>query len=610
SNQQFRNWVENIRFDPASICEAESLEDLVEIIRTAEDEDRRVRAGGFGGSYTNILRTDGVVVRMRPHLTRVLGFAQGRDAWAGSDGETSPVLATALDDAVRASDRRLVHVEGGITVRELYLALDRPGETSRGRWGLLTMGGSGVLTVAGAMATGTHGMDFNLPPIADGVQVLHLIGPGGTHHWIERSAPRHITDRARVVAAIDDLEPENVHYDDDWFRAAIVSLGSLGVVYSVVLEAREQFGISQRVGSSTWTVIKELIREDGPAFTSNAPWDTEIMSTHDTGLSDRTEAVAPTPRGLEIILNPYRLSDNWTTDPMPDRRCRVVARAEASATDDTTDPTNLFDESSGGLAGGASLLQDFFSNLELGAGIAAFESGGPGTAKDIINGIIDGLSRPNSQGYPISYTVTDTFNPAEVDSPPPILSLEFVISTEGDQHIRMIDRFLDRFDAVIRSGGGRKLAGAFSIRFTRPSEGYLAMQYEEAPSPNLRFCHVELLVLMEVNALTPFTGERQHNDFEGEGEVFVREFYRVAQEMGARTHWGQVGPDAQCFFANSYPKLRDWLQVRDQLTDGGRLSTFDNEFSSRCLTLPTIEISPGCLGFLTNLLRGLAGRRS
>jgi hypothetical protein len=41
--------------------------------------------------------------------------------------------------------------------------------------------------VVGALSTGTHGGDFDRPPLADAVVALHLVADGGKHYWIERS---------------------------------------------------------------------------------------------------------------------------------------------------------------------------------------------------------------------------------------------------------------------------------------------------------------------------------------------------------------------------------------------------------------------------------------
>jgi hypothetical protein len=41
-------------------------------------------------------------------------------------------------------------------------------------------------------------------------------------------------------------------------------------------------------------------------------------------------AFQPVPRGLEIFLNPYRMSDNYQTDPAPNRSCVLVSPGRRS----------------------------------------------------------------------------------------------------------------------------------------------------------------------------------------------------------------------------------------------------------------------------------------
>ena len=90
-------------------------------------------------------------------------------------------------------------------------------------------------TIAGAISTGTHGGDFDRPPLADAVHAIYLVGKGtalgtgGTHHWIEPKS-RQITDPARIRAAFPCIQPANIHYDDEMLRAVLVAMGAKGVI--------------------------------------------------------------------------------------------------------------------------------------------------------------------------------------------------------------------------------------------------------------------------------------------------------------------------------------------------------------------------------------------
>lgn len=150
----------------------------------------------------------------------------------------------------------LFHVEAGITIAELgeLLAHQSP------RLSLQAISGSPGATLAGALSTATHGAEFNWKLLVDRVKAVHLVGPGGLHWWIEgdmpivdpqklRAAYPDITFGDRIIrgtAAIGGVLPE------DWLSAVVVSMGTLGVLYSVVLEVVPLFGVHEAVVQRTW----------------------------------------------------------------------------------------------------------------------------------------------------------------------------------------------------------------------------------------------------------------------------------------------------------------------------------------------------------------------
>src|SRR6185369_5158233 len=91
----------------------------------------------------------------------------------------------------------LIHVESGKRIYQLYSELDADSDVNDpdslagfikiklensnygGSWGCATLGGAGGQTIVGAFNTGTHGGDFDRPPIADSVMAMHLVADGG-----------------------------------------------------------------------------------------------------------------------------------------------------------------------------------------------------------------------------------------------------------------------------------------------------------------------------------------------------------------------------------------------------------------------------------------------
>jgi hypothetical protein len=163
--------------------------------------------------------------------------------------------ATSSAPSNGAAQRFFFHVEAGITIAELgqLLAHQSP------RLGLRAISGSPGATLAGALSTGTHGAEFNWPLLIDTVLAMHLVGPGGLHWWVE--GPESIADPQKLRAAFPDISPNRIISGTapvsgilpiDWLKAAVVSMGSMGVLYSVVLEVVPIFGVHEVVVETSW----------------------------------------------------------------------------------------------------------------------------------------------------------------------------------------------------------------------------------------------------------------------------------------------------------------------------------------------------------------------
>jgi hypothetical protein len=177
----------------------------------------------------------------------------------------------------------LVHIESGKRIYQLYAELDvgegqLPGSLADvmkqrfgndlfdGSWGFPTLGGAGGQTVVGALSTGTHGGDFDRPPVADSVVALHVVVDGGKHYWIEPALFERtpFVDEAKLRAFYGQPQfggPDNfdVLYDTQVFRAALVQVGRFGAVYSAVLKVLPQYGLYQTVRFDHWENVRSLI---------------------------------------------------------------------------------------------------------------------------------------------------------------------------------------------------------------------------------------------------------------------------------------------------------------------------------------------------------------
>jgi hypothetical protein len=580
----WRNWGLNVEVQAHGLTRPASLPASVAIVQEALRLRRHVRALGRGWSFTELATTTDFMIDTRS-LRGILALSQGRRVWghriedrdrvddpdsdndplpaAGYPSDRSLVLIDALRDDVLASDRRLVHILAGTTVREVYEALDAPARDrpvgspgSRGRWALPTMGGASGQTFAGLIATGSHGGDFNLPPIADMVRAIHLIAPDGSQRWIEPAAAP-ISDPARLQGAMRELRREQLHYDDDMFNAALVALGSLGIVFSLVLEVRPQFGIDEVVHpATTWAAIRGPLA-DGSLFGdgSRAPsW----LTAHATPARGTR-----VPRGLGLFINPYRSSGNYERgDGHDERSVLLITHAEADAE-----------------IGPSRRPAPGLGALDQAHLIADFESAG--TLRDtatVVQRVLTMLRDPNgTDGYCRASSVLDTTS----SGTQPILSLELAVTTANGRHVAVLDGMFAAFDSILReqwrAGTKTKFAGGIAVRFTRPTRALLGMQ---APTnaADQRFCHIEVLVMKEIDALG--NTHQGHSAMENNSELFVRAFEEVAARHNARLHWGQLSL-TRAHRAGVYPGFERFMAVRDRLTRGGMVHTFDNAFAVR-----------------------------
>lgn len=184
---RWRNWSGEQTCRPMVMARPNTREGLISAVIEASKEGRRVKAAGSGHSFTPAALTDGTMLRIES-LDRVL-------------------------DVDRASG--LVKVEAGITLRKLNRRLDGLGLA------LENLGDIDRQTLAGAIATGTHGTGARYPNLSAQIEAMELVTADGTTVELSESS------------------------DADGFRAARIGIGALGVVYSVTLRTVPPFRIER-----------------------------------------------------------------------------------------------------------------------------------------------------------------------------------------------------------------------------------------------------------------------------------------------------------------------------------------------------------------------------
>ena len=189
--------------------------DLQRLVQQAFDQAVGIRALGGGWSFTPIAATNGILVNTKP-----LNY-QFR------------LQPANLHANYQARAANLVFAQCGVSISELNTRLFARGKSIR------TSGASNGQTIAGAISTGTHGSAIDVGAIQDSVIALHIVTAPDRHVWLERA-----TDPVVADSLVSGLGAELVR-DDALFDAALVSLGSFGIIHGVVLEVDDLFYLQE-----------------------------------------------------------------------------------------------------------------------------------------------------------------------------------------------------------------------------------------------------------------------------------------------------------------------------------------------------------------------------
>ena len=155
-----RNWARNIDFSAESVQRPRSVAEVVEIVKHAVSKGKTVRCVGTGHSFNRIADSQDCLVSLSK-MNSVLGVDERK---------------------------RIVKVEGGITYGALALWLEERG------WALHNLASLPHISVAGAVATGTHGSGVNNPSLASAVVALDVVGHQGVGRLLFRVGQVHVSD--------------------------------------------------------------------------------------------------------------------------------------------------------------------------------------------------------------------------------------------------------------------------------------------------------------------------------------------------------------------------------------------------------------------------------
>ncbi|HEX2772677.1 MAG TPA: FAD-binding protein [Micromonosporaceae bacterium] len=178
------NWAGNYAYRAREIRFPHSMEALQDLVRRSA----RIRAIGSRHSFSDLADTKGTLVSL-----------------------ASMPATVAIDPT-----RRVVTVSGGARYGDVAAELERHG------WALANLASLPHISVAGAVATGTHGSGLANGSLADAVTAVELVSADGELRSFAR-----------------DRDPE--------FPGSVVALGALGIVTRVELRIQPTYAVAQHV---------------------------------------------------------------------------------------------------------------------------------------------------------------------------------------------------------------------------------------------------------------------------------------------------------------------------------------------------------------------------
>jgi hypothetical protein len=510
-------------YPPARIYTPTSKRELVAAVIDIESDGLKAKAIGSNMSFSPVARSDACLIETHA-LDKHLSLPRGAGSvpWAPGrfrDGVVVDRLVTMIAPSVLDKQPRLVYVESGIKIRDLLAdlaAIPTPGLA------LPAMGAGGAQSLAGALATGTHGAEMDRQPLMDSIRAVHLVAAGGQEWWIERS--NGLTEHARLVNSVPDwCADTRVVYDDRLFYSALVSVGRLGVIYALILEVEEAYWLDERRTREPYAPVRErLVASATNGFTSA----TGIMSTRG----------APGLMFLGIVLNVNSQANCWVME----RRIHLGPQTEVG--------TSKASLATNGLCTRIPLFAPPTTVAEF---LELYLGSVPQLSNPLMEFVLDQVEGQPAQRTGPSHTVMDQM---DYSAPPPECSYgdqsEFFFNARTTLYLDFVDQLIE----IARTLGG--VPGYVNMRFTQHSDAYIGMS------------QFPMTVGVEVVALPSRPSD----------QLLLRAGL-LAESLGGIPHWGKrligVPRSTSLFPKNSVECYRYGVA----LTEEGRPSTFSSEFT-------------------------------
>ncbi|MEO6131867.1 MAG: FAD-binding protein, partial [Saprospiraceae bacterium] len=217
------------------------LTNIKAVLRIAMDNAKKVRAVGGGWSLSDIQKTSGFLINTNA-LNMIEPGLSAINVEAGIDGS------------------KYCLAQCGASVMEINTQLHQS------NLALSTSGASDGQSIVGAISTGTHGSAFTFGATCDFVEALHIIVSDTLHYWIEGNT-RIVSDAFINAYATGATRINN----NSILNAAVVSFGSFGVIFAVLIKAEPIYALKRCQKYIPWATIQNYINDPTSLINLNLP---------------------------------------------------------------------------------------------------------------------------------------------------------------------------------------------------------------------------------------------------------------------------------------------------------------------------------------------------
>ena len=234
---------------------------LMDIVREGINTNTRIRTIGGEWSFSNVAGTNGILLN-----TKALNIKFEMSSYS--------VLPSSS-----IKPENLFFFQCGNSILEISRVLKQRGKSFK------TTGASNGQTIAGALATGTHGAAIDVGSFSNFVVGFHLILGPNKHIYLERKSNRIVkkdfTDKLNTTIVSDDA----------LFNAVLVSFGSIGIIHGVMIEVTDLF-------------LYDSYRVKLPLDNSLL----NLMTSLDFSKPNKLPLGSKRPYHFQIVLNPYDIA--------------------------------------------------------------------------------------------------------------------------------------------------------------------------------------------------------------------------------------------------------------------------------------------------------------